>query len=107
MTASEYDAVVVGAGPNGLVGAITLARAGWKVLVLEAGPTIGGGLRSAEVTDPGFTHDICSTVQALALASPAMRDLPLEAHGIEWMHADIPIAHPLDGGRAAVLQPDL
>ena len=79
---SRYDAVVVGAGPNGLVGAITLAHAGWKVLLLEAGSTIGGGMRSAELTQPGFTHDICSTVQALGVASPALADLPLAEHGV-------------------------
>ena len=107
MTAMQYDAVVVGAGPNGLVGAITLARAGRKVLVLEAGATIGGGLRSAELSDAGFVHDICSTVQALGVASPAFHDLPLAAHGVEWCHADFPLAHPLDDGRAAVLRRDV
>jgi len=107
MTTNEYDAVVVGAGPNGLVGAITLARTGRKVLVLEAGPTIGGGLRSAELTEPGFVHDICSAVQALGVASPAFHDLPLAAHGVEWCHPDIPLAHPLDAGRAALLRRDV
>ncbi len=100
---SQYDGVVVGAGPNGLVAAITLARAGWKVLLLEAGSTIGGGMRSAQLTRPGFTHDICSTVQALGVASPAFADLPLAEHGVEWCHPEFPLAHPLDHGRAAVL----
>ena len=107
MTANEYDAVVVGAGPNGLVGAIALAGAGRKVLVLEAGATIGGGLRSAELTEPGFVHDICSTIQALGVASPAFHELPLADHGIEWCHPDIPLAHPLDDGRAALLRRDV
>ena len=104
---SQYDGVVVGAGPNGLVGAITLARAGWKVLLLEAGSTIGGGMRSAQLTRPGFTHDICSTVQALGVASPAFADLPLAEHGVEWCHPEFPLAHPLDHGRAAVLHRDI
>ncbi len=107
MSTSEYDAVVVGAGPNGLVGAITLARAGRRVLLLEAASVIGGGMRSAELTRPGFVHDICSTVQALGVASPAFADLALEAHGVEWCTPEIAIAHPLDGGRAALLHRDI
>ncbi len=104
---TEYDAVVVGAGPNGLVGAITLARRGWKVLLLEAADTIGGGTRSAPLTSTGFVHDVCSTVHALGVASPAFADLPLADHGVEWCHAEIPVAHPLDDGRAALLHPSV
>ena len=104
---SEYDAVVVGAGPNGLVGAITLARAGRKVLLVEAAPTLGGGMRSAELTEPGFVHDICSTVHALGVASPALRDLALAEHGVEWVDPEIQFAHPLDDGRAALLYRDV
>ena len=103
MSRSEYDAVVVGAGPNGLVGAITLARAGRKVLLLEAAPSLGGGMRSAELTEPGFVHDICSTVHALGVASPALGDLALAEHGVEWVEPEIEFAHPLDDGRAALL----
>jgi phytoene dehydrogenase-like protein len=106
MTA-DYDAVVVGAGPNGLVAAITLARAGRRVVLFEAAPTIGGGLRSAALTEPGYLHDVCSTVHALGVASPAFAELELEAHGVEWVHPPLPLAHPLDGGRAATLHRDV
>jgi phytoene dehydrogenase-like protein len=102
--ADEYDAVVVGAGPNGLVGAVTLAGAGLRVLVVEAADTAGGGTRSAALTRPGHVHDICSAIHPLGVASPALRALPLAAHGVEWVHPDAPLAHPLDGGRAAVLE---
>jgi len=102
MTDPQYDAVVVGSGPNGLVGAITLARAGRRVLLVEAASTIGGGLRSQALTEPGFTHDVCSTVHALGAVSPAFADLPLAAHGVEWLHPQYPIAHPLDHDRAVI-----
>jgi len=98
-----YDAVVVGAGPNGLAAAITLARAGRRVLVREAAATVGGGARSAELTLPGCVHDVCSAVYPLALASPFFNSLPLAAHGLEWVQPPIPLAHPLDGGQAVVL----
>src|SRR5258708_858639 len=81
----SHDALVVGAGPNGLAAAITLARAGYSVLLREARDTCGGGVRSAEITLPGFTHDICSTVYPLAAASPFFRSLPLSALGLEWV----------------------
>jgi len=101
---SEYDAVVVGSGPNGLAAAIELARAGRSVLVREAAESIGGGLRSGELTLPGFVHDLCSAIHPMAAASPFFRELPLSEHGLEWIEPPAPLAHPLDGGEAAVLR---
>jgi phytoene dehydrogenase-like protein len=101
--ATDYDAVVVGSGPNGLAAAIALQQKGLSVLVLEAKPTIGGGLRSAELTLPGFLHDICSAVHPLAAGSPFLRTLPLGAHGLEYIYPPVSAAHPLDGGIAALL----
>ncbi len=95
--------MIVGAGPNGLVAAITLASAGWRVVVFEAGSRPGGGTRSMELTLPGVVHDVCSAIHPLGLASPALRTLPLADHGLEWVHPDVPLAHPLDHGRAALL----
>jgi phytoene dehydrogenase-like protein len=99
-----YDAVVVGAGPNGLAAAITVAEAGRSVLVAEAAATIGGGTRSAELTLPGFTHDLCSAIHPLAMASPFFRSLPLEGHGLGFVQPRAPLAHPLDDGTAVVLE---
>ncbi len=101
------DAVVIGAGPNGLVAANLLADAGWDVLVLEGQPTPGGAVRSAEVAAPGFVTDLFSAFYPLGLASPVLRDLQLEQHGLVWRHAPQVLAHPLDDGRAAVLSRDL
>jgi len=98
------DAIIVGAGPNGLAAAITLARAGHAVLVLEAEPTVGGGTRSAALTLPGFVHDICSAVHPLGLGSPFFRGLPLAEHGLRWIHPPAPLAHPLDDGTTVVLE---
>ena len=100
---SEYDGVVIGAGPNGLAAAIVLARAGRSVLVLEAEEGIGGGTRSAALTLPGFTHDVCSAIHPMAVASPFLRTLPLHQHGLEWIHPPYPLAHPFDNGTAAIL----
>jgi phytoene dehydrogenase-like protein len=100
----DDGAVVVGAGPNGLVAAITLAAAGLRARVVEAAPAPGGGTRSAELTRPGFVHDICSAIHPLALASPALRELALSEHGLRWIESPAVLAHPLDGGRAAVLE---
>lgn len=99
----ELDAVVVGSGPNGLAAAITVARHGGSVLVVEAADRIGGGVVSGEPTGPGLTHDLCSTVHTLAAASPFMRSLPLEDHGLEWEHPDVILAHPLQSGRTALM----
>ncbi len=99
-----YDAVVVGAGPNGLAAAVELARAGRSVAVLEAEETVGGGTRSAELTLPGFVHDLGSAIHPLGYASPFFRTLPLEEHGLEWIHPPAPLAHPFDDGSAAVLE---
>ena len=106
--ASGRSAVIVGSGPNGLVAAIALARAGWDVTVFEANARPGGGTRTEELTLPGVLHDVCSAIHPLAVGSPAFRaiaesDLPLRDHGLEWIQSPVPLAHPLDGGRAAVL----
>ena len=101
---ARIDAIVVGAGPNGLAAAITLARAGRSVRVYEAAATAGGGTRTAELTLPGFRHDVCSTILPLTIASPFFASIDLAAHGVELVHPDAPVAHPLDGGRAAVLE---
>jgi phytoene dehydrogenase-like protein len=99
-----YDAVVVGSGPNGLAAAIELARNGCSVVVLEAEDTVGGGTRSAELTLPGFVHDVGSAIHPLGYTSPFFSTLPLQEHGLEWVHPPAPLAHPFDGGTAAVLE---
>jgi phytoene dehydrogenase-like protein len=100
---SQPDAIVVGSGPNGLAAAIVLARAGRSVRVLEAEPTIGGGARSAELTLPGFVHDVCSAIHPFAVASPFFRTLPLAEHGLEWIEPPAMLAHPLDNAPPAVI----
>lgn len=104
MIGSTLDAIVVGAGPNGLAAAITLARAGRSVRVYEAASEPGGGTRTAELTLPGFRHDVCSTVMSLTAVSPFFASVDLAARGVELVHPDAPVAHPLDGGRASVLE---
>jgi len=101
------DAVVVGSGPNGLAAAILLMRAGLRTELREAAPSIGGGLRSEELTLPGFVHDVCSAVHPLALASPFFRTLPLHEFGLEWVEPPAPLAHPLDDGTAVLLERSL
>ncbi|HEX2677927.1 MAG TPA: NAD(P)/FAD-dependent oxidoreductase [Polyangiales bacterium] len=99
-----FDAVVVGAGPNGLAAAVALARAGLSVQLIEAQAELGGGVRSAALTEPGFLHDVCSAVHPLGVLSPYLRTLPLAEHGLTWAPAQLSAAHPLDDGRALVLE---
>jgi len=100
---TDYDAVVLGSGPNGLSAAITLQQQGLSVLLIEGRDEVGGGLRSAELTLPGFTHDICSAIHPMAAASPFFNTLPLHKYGLEWIDPGIAAAHPFDGGTAAIL----
>lgn len=104
---SDFDAVVVGAGPNGLSAAATLARTGRRVLVVERADTIGGGTRTEELTLPGFRHDVCSAFHPLALGSPFLRGLPLSEHGLEWIQPEIPLGHPIAPGRSVLLHRDV
>ncbi len=99
----EFDAIVIGSGPNGLAAAIVLAQKGWRTLVVEAADTPGGGMRTKELTLPGFHHDVCSAVHPTAVASPFLASLNLEEHGLRWVHPELPLAHPLADRRAAVL----
>jgi phytoene dehydrogenase-like protein len=101
---TDYDAVVVGSGPNGLAAGITLQQKGLSVLLIEAKAEIGGGMRSAELTLPGFTHDICSAIHPMAANSPFFSQLPLEQHGLEYIYPPVSAAHPFDDGRAALLR---
>ncbi|MDR9416593.1 MAG: NAD(P)/FAD-dependent oxidoreductase [Gracilimonas sp.] len=98
----EYDAVIVGSGPNGLSAAVRLAKQGLKTLVLEAEKTIGGGTRTKEITEPGFLHDICAAVIPTTAGSPFLKSLELEKYGLEYIHPEVPFAHPLDHGDAAI-----
>src|SRR6478735_11509477 len=104
MSKKDFDALVVGSGPNGLAAAVVLQQAGLSVLLLEAKDTIGGGLRSAELTLPGFTHDICSAIHPMAAASPFFSSLPLHQYGLEFLYPKFAAAHPFDDGTAAVLE---
>lgn len=97
----DYDVVVVGTGPNGLAAAITMQQSDLSVLLVEAKKTIGGGLRSEELTLPGFIHDVCSAIHPLAAISPFFRALPLEKYGLEFIYPDVAAAHPFDDGTAA------
>jgi phytoene dehydrogenase-like protein len=103
----EYDAIVVGAGPNGLAAAVELARNGCKVLLVEGADRVGGGTRSEALTLPGFVHDICSTSYPMGVGSPYYSRLPLHEFGLEWVYPDVPLAHPFDGGHAAVMEQDI
>ena len=107
MGAGGYDAVVVGSGPNGLSAALTLAKTGRKVLVLESQPTIGGGTRTAELTEPGFLHDVCSVVHPTGMASPAFNSMDLSRHGLQWLVPEIGLSHVFGDGTALPLYTDL
>jgi phytoene dehydrogenase-like protein len=100
---ADLDAVVIGSGPNGLAAAVTLAREGASVLVLEGADAIGGGTRTSELTLPGFHHDVCSACHPMGILSPFLRELPLEAHGLRWLRPRISVAHPLDDQPAVLL----
>jgi phytoene dehydrogenase-like protein len=100
----EYDAVVIGSGPNGLAAAILMQQNGLSVLLIEGKETIGGGMRSAELTIPGYLHDICSAIHPLAVSSPFFQTLPLAEHGLEFIYPDIAAAHPFGDGSAAILK---
>ena len=104
MAATAYDAVVVGAGPNGIAAAIVLARAGLRVLLREGADEPGGGARTAALTLPGYLHDVCSTVHPLGIGSPFFRQLPLARYGLEWILPPAAAAHPLDDGSAVLLE---
>jgi phytoene dehydrogenase-like protein len=104
---APLDAVVVGAGPNGLAAGIELARSGLSVLILEANETIGGSARTEELTLPGFHHDVGSAVYPLGIGSPFFSSLPLAEHGLEWVHPEVPLAHPLDGEETVFLHRSL
>lgn len=103
MSKKNYDAVIIGSGPNGLAAAISLAKTGLSVAIFEAKETIGGGLRSTELTLPGFIHDICAAVHPLGVGSPFFRSLPLEKYGLEWIYPPVSLAHPFDAGQPALL----
>lgn len=106
-SSKPYDAVIVGSGPNGLAAAIRLALEGLSVKVFEASETVGGGMRTQELIQPGIHHDICSAIHPMAAASPFLKKLPLEKYGLKWIHPDHPAAHPLDDEPPAILWHDL
>ncbi len=106
MSNQHAEAIIVGSGPNGLAAAIVLARAGLSVLVIEGQETIGGGCRSAALTLPGFTHDVCATILSLGVSSPFFRTLPLAEHGLEMVYPEASCAHPLDDGTAVIVEHD-
>src|SRR5690606_32606093 len=103
----QYDAIVVGSGPNGFSAAITLQQQGLSTLLIEGADTIGGGMRTKELTIPWFKHDICSAIHPMAIASPFFAALPLEKFGLQFAYAPYEAAHPLDKGETAFLQRDI
>jgi len=107
MSAQRYDAIVIGSGPNGLTAAVTLARGGRSVLCVEAAATLGGAASTAQLTLPGFKHDVFSAVHPAGIASPVFADMPLERHGLRWVQPGLAMVHPLPGGRGAALSQDV
>jgi len=107
MEKRETEVFVVGSGPNGLAAAVEMARGGFRVTVLEAAETIGGGTRTRELTLPGYRHDVCSAIHPLCASSPFFSQLPLSRHGLAWVHPEAALAHPLDDGSAVLLERDL
>ena len=103
MKKGEYDAIVIGSGPNGLAAAIRMQQKGLDVLLIEGADTLGGGMRTKELTLPGFRHDVCSAIHPLAVSSPYLKTLPLEKFGLEWVEPEVLAAHPFDDGTAACL----
>lgn len=103
----QFDAIIIGSGPNGLAAGITLAEAGLSVVIYEAKATIGGGMRSSDLTLPGFVHDVCSSIHPFGVSSSFFQSVPLESLGLEWIHPPAPLAHPFDDGKAALLDCDL
>ncbi len=99
----KYDAIIIGSGPNGFAAAITLQQQGLSTLIVEGANTTGGGMRTKELTLPGFKHDVCSAIHPMAMASPFMRSIPLKEYGLEFTQATYAAAHPLDSGDAGVL----
>jgi phytoene dehydrogenase-like protein len=107
MSAQRYDAIVIGSGPNGLTAAVTLARGGRSVLCVEAAATLGGAASTAQLTLPGFAHDVFSAVHPAGIASPVFADMPLARHGLRWVQPELAMVHPLPGGRGAALSQDV
>lgn len=99
----KYDVIIIGSGPNGFAAAITLQQQGLSTLIVEGADTIGGGMRTKELTLPGFKHDVCSAIHPMAMASPFLRSLPLREYGLEFVQATYPVAHPLDNGDSGLL----
>src|SRR5688572_12348994 len=103
MSRNQYDVIIVGSGPNGLAAAIAIQQVGLSVLLLEGKAKIGGGLRSEELTLPGFIHDVCSAIHPMAAGSPFFNSLPLSEYGLEFIYPKLSAAHPFDDGTAALL----
>ena len=99
----EHDAVIVGSGPNGFSAAIYLAQQGCRVCMIEGKSSVGGGMRTRELTQPGFRHDICSAAHPMAVLSPFMKTLPLGDFGLEWIEPPASFAHPLDGEKSVLM----